>query len=428
MPLRQAGLSAHPAASEMPTLWPGLPLPFGLLTPVAPQGLALPAQLPTEAPTPTPTPRPSPTPLPTPTPMISLEELRQMPVPSTSVLQHPMHLPPGFDIEVYVEGLDSASYMAYADDEVLFVTLPERGAVVAIAPSEGPAQPEQVTVWAEGLTMPSGVAFYDGYVYVAEAHQVVRLGYRSGDLERPTSAEVIVPNLPLGNGPKTHAIGFGPDGKLYVSVSASCNACREADYRRATILRYNPDGTDEQVVAQGLRDVGDMTWYPNSNQLLATNTSRRRMGEDLPPDTLEIVFDGLNFGWPFCHAGDIVDQELGWPGVCDEVPRPLQQLPAHTTPKGVCVYTGGQFPVEYHGDILVALYGSWERRVPVGYKIVRLDVEDGQVVGQEDFISGWLVYTTHWGRPVDLIQAPDGSLLISDQGAGAIYRVYWEGE
>ena len=192
-------------------------------------------------------------------------------------------------------------------------------------------------------------------------------------------------------------------------------------------MRYDADGSNEELFAQGLRDVEGFCWYPNTHQFLATNCNRRRMGDDLPPDTIEYVYAGANFGWPFCHAGSIPDPDLGWPQACDGVPRPFQELPAHTSPRGLRVYTGQQFPPEYLGDIFVALYGSWERSIPVGYRIVRLDVEEGQVVATEDFATGWLLHEQHWGRPVDLIQAPDGSLLVSDEQAGAIYRIYYEG-
>jgi glucose/arabinose dehydrogenase len=424
---RSARFLASPLLVSSPTPFHGLPEPFRFETPVVPfdyDPFALPS--PTSA-QPPPTPRPTPTPLPTATPFIPLQQLRKTPTPPTTVLNRGITLPPGFDIEVYVQGLSTVSYMAFGPGDVLFASLPGHGAVVAIESTDDPTRPGRMGVFAQGLSIPTGLAYYRGYLYVAEAHQVVRFPYVPGRLEAQADVEVVVPDLPVGPGFRTHAISFGPDGKLYVSVGASCNACREADYRRATIMRYDAEGRNEQIFAQGLRNVEGMCWYPKSGQLLVSNCSRRRMGDDLPPDTIEYVFGGANFGWPFCHAGDIPDPELGWPLACEGVPPPFQQLPAHTTPRGLCVYTGQQFPLEYYGDLFVALYGSWERSVPVGYKIVRLNVEDGKVVSQEDFASGWLVYGQPWGRPVDVTQAPDGSLLVSDDRAGAIYRIYYHG-
>jgi len=404
-----------------------MPTPFSL-TPPAPGDYGLPfaeaTPIPTEA---LPTPKLPPTALPPATPFIPLEALRKTPTPATVALGHGLSLPPGFKVGVYAQGLESVSYLTYSSDGVLFASLPGRGAVVAMSDSPDHSQPSQMIVFAQGLAIPTGLAFRDNYLYVAEANRVVRFPYTPGQLSAPGGPEVVLPDLPAGGSMTTRPIGFGPDDRLYLAISASCNACREVDYRRATIMRYDVDGSHEEIFAQGLRDVEDFIWYPNTYQFLATNCSRRRMGEDMPPDSIEYVYAGANFGWPFCHAGDISDPELGWPAACEGVPTPFQQLPAHTTPRGLCVNAGRQFPPEYYGDIFVALHGSWERQVPVGYKIVRLDVEEGRVVASEDFTSGWLVHGAAWGRPVDLIQASDGSLLVSDDRAGAIYRIYYQG-
>lgn len=416
--LSPAGLPAWPRGVPTPSPWlrqlPGPLTPF--VPPPTPTATPLP---------PTPTPRPTRTPLPTATAVPSLEQLRAMPIPSTKVLGHGMRLPQGFKIDVYAQGIKSASYMAYSPDGVLFVSQPEQGIVTALPDPAGKGKAERAAVFAGGLTQPTGLAFFNGYLYVAEAHQVVRYPYTPGQLHAANPPEPIVRDLPAGGSNVTHAIGFGPDRQLYVTIPASCNACREADPRRATIMRYQPDGSREEVFAQGLRDPGGLLWYPNSPNPLVTNANRRRMGEDLPPDTIELAFPESNFGWPFCHAGDIVDPDLGWEHACDDVPRPFVQLPAHTTPRGLCVYTSAQFPREYYGSIFVALSGSWERRVPTGYELVRLKVENGRVSGMETFASGWLVQEQAWGRPVDVIQAPDGSLLVSDDWAGAIYRIYY---
>ena len=402
--------------------------PFDLPTPTPP--LAMPTSFPTRVLTPapvTPTPKPPPTPLPTATLPLPLDQAKKAPAPSTTVLGHGLRLPPGFQVAVYAHGLPTVANMAYADDGVLMASLPGKGAVVALPDPGGSGQAQKAIVFAQGLTYPSGLAFHDGYLYVAEASQIVRFQYTTGQLSAQGAAEVVVPNLPAGSVHLSHAIGFGPDDKLYVGIGSSCNACKEADYRRATIMRYNPDGSQEELYAQGLRDAEALCWYPNTHQLLVTNCSRERMGDDMPPDTIEYVYAGVNFGWPFCHAGDVPDPELGWPGVCDMVPQSFYQFQAHSTPQGMCVYLGSQFPPEYYGDIFVALSGSWERTVPVGYKIVRLNVEKGQIVGQEDFASGWLEQWLSWGRPIDLVQAPDGSLLVSDDRSGAILRIFYRG-
>lgn len=419
----RSDLLTWPPDVPTPSPWLQFETP-GLLTPFS---LATPETGPTPAPiSPTPTSKPSPTPLPTATPIIPLDQLRRTPAPTTRVFGHGIRLPQGFEIDVYAQDLSSASYMAYSPDGVLFVSLPGRGAVVALPDQSGRGRSDGPQVYVEGLTKPSGLAFFGGYLYVAEAQQVVRFPYKPGQLRATAAPEVVVRDLPVGGSNTDHAIGFGPDQRLYVTVPATCNACREADYRRATVMRYEPDGSHEEVFVQGLRCGAGITWYPNSRYPLVSNCSRRLMGDDLPPDTIELTYPEANFGWPFCHAGDIVDPDLGWPEACDSVPAPFAQLPAHTTPRGLCVYQGSQFPEDYYGSIFVALHGSWERRVPVGYEIVRLKVEEGRVVEVEPFASGWLAQEQCWGRPTDVIQAPDGSLLVSDDWAGAIYRISYE--
>ncbi len=427
-------LAAPFVARPNPPVWPQeVPTPSPWLRFQMP-GPLTPFALPTEAPSPASTPTPSvaptkppPTPLPTATAIIPLDKLRRTPGPATSVLGHGIRLPDGFKISLYAKDVGSASYMAYSSDGVLFVSQPAEGAVVALPDRSGRGEADGVELFCRGLTRPSGLAFYGGYLYVAEAHQVIRFPYTPGQLRAQAAPEVVVPDLPAGGTNTTHAIGFGPDQRLYVTIASTCNACREADYRRATIMRYEPDGSQETVFAQGLRDPEDLLWYPNSPYPLVTNCSRRRMGDDLPPDTVELAFPEANFGWPFCHAGDIVDPQLGWPEACAGVPHPFVQLPAHTTPRGLLAYVGSQFPPEYYGNIFVALYGSWERTVPVGYEIVRLRLDQGQAAAVEPFASGWLVQEQFWGRPVDLIQAPDGSVLVSDDWAGAVYRISYGG-
>jgi len=347
-------------------------------------------------------------------------------MPSTAVLGHGIALPQGFKIGLYAKGVESASDMAYSPDGVLFVSLPGQGQVAALPDNDHNGEADQVTIYAGGLVQPMGIAFHDDCLYVAEEHQVVRYRYEPGNLTAG-EAEVVVPGLPVGSGFVTHAIGFGPDDKLYVAIGASCNACEEADSRRATIMRFNADGTGGEIYAKGLRDVQGLAWYPDTGQLLATNCNRNRMSDDTPPDTIEAISQGGNYGWPYCYAGDVVDPELGAPDSCNGVPRPFASLPAQTMPAGIIVYTGGQFPQEYDGDIFVASMGSWERKYPVGYKIMRIHLANGEVNQVEDFASGWLVYQQAWGRPVGLIQAPDGSLLVSDDRANAIYRIYYGG-
>jgi glucose/arabinose dehydrogenase len=222
---------------------------------------------------------------------------------------------------------------------------------------------------------------------------------------------------------------FSPDWAwLYVSVGSSCNVCDESDVRRATIVRYRPDGSEEAVFAEGLRNAVGIAFRPGTDELWATNNGRDWLGDDQPPETIYIVEEGDDAGWPACHSGRIVDPDFGSAGSCDGILDPVVEMQAHTAPLGLTFYTGEQFPEQYQGDLFVALHGSWNRSTPVGYKVVRVDLENGTIGPVGEFAAGWLRSDgSQWGRPVDLVTASDGSLMISDDGQGRIYRVYFPG-
>jgi glucose/arabinose dehydrogenase len=234
----------------------------------------------------------------------------------------------------------------------------------------------------------------------------------------------VIPDLPSG-GHYTRTIGFGPDGKLYLSIGSSCNVCDERDERRAAIMQYNADGSGGRVYAQGLRNAVGFVWRPGSDELWATNNGRDGLGDDIPPETINLVRDGDDFGWPYCHNGQIRDQQFGRLGSCDNVTRPAFELQAHSAPLGLAFYSGSAFPADYDGDLFVAFHGSWNRTTPTGYKVIRARFVSGQQTGTaEDFISGWLgAGGNYWGRPVDVTIGPDGSLYISDDYLGVVYRV-----
>jgi glucose/arabinose dehydrogenase len=241
--------------------------------------------------------------------------------------------------------------------------------------------------------------------------------------------EVIVPNLPTG-GHSTRTIGFGPDGKLYLSIGSSCNVCTERDARRAAIYQYNPDGSGERQFASGLRNAVGFVWQPGTGNLWATNNGRDGLGDDLPPETINLVREGNDFGWPYCHNGRIPDQQFGQGRSCSAVTKPAIEVQAHSAPLGLAFYTGQTFPADYNGDLFVAYHGSWNRSVPTGYKVVRTRFQNGQPTGQvEDFATGWLPEGSRssWGRPVDVSVGPDGSLFVSDDTLGVIYRISYGG-
>jgi glucose/arabinose dehydrogenase len=277
------------------------------------------------------------------------------------------------------------------------------------------------------LNAPSSFAFYrDGSLYVGEPSQIVRLTSPDEDGVMQTE-ETIVPNLPTG-GHNTRTVLFSPDWEwLYVSVGSSCNVCVEEDERRAAVMRYRPDGSEGLVYAQGLRNAVGMAFRPGTDELWVTNNGRDWLGDDQPPETIYQIEQGDDAGWPQCHAARIVDPDFGVSGDCEGVLPPEVEMQAHSAPLGLAFYSGTQFPEAYQGDLYVAFHGSWNRSVPTGYKVVRVMMEGGQAGAVHDFATGWLQGGSAWGRPVDVLVGGDGSLFISDDDAGIVYRVYYTG-
>lgn len=337
-----------------------------------------------------------------------------------------IHLPPGFSIQTFAADLSGPRMLALGPDGELYAA--ERGEqrVIRLPDRDGDGFADGVEVVAADLTAPSSLAFYqDGSLYVGEPGRVVRLEDPDGDglfQER----QVIVDGLPT-SGHNTRTVLFSPDfSSLFVSIGSSCNVCEEGDPRRAAIVRYNPDGSGEQVYAVGLRNAVGITFRPGTSELWATNNGRDWLGDDLPPETVDVVEQGDDFGWPRCHAGRVPDPQHGLIDGCQGVKAPAVEMQAHSAPLGLTFYSGSQFPQEYHGDLFVAFHGSWNRSEPTGYKIVRIPVQDG-VPGQVvDFAWGWLAENgERLGRPVDVLTAPDGGLFVSDDGAGAVYKIIY---
>jgi glucose/arabinose dehydrogenase len=339
-----------------------------------------------------------------------------------SLLGHEVTLPAGFTISIYAEGLGSPRFMAYDENGVLFVTDSD-GRVLRVPDTDGDGAADDIVVVARDLAAPHGITFHDGVLYVAETHRVVRIVDANSDgiYEAPVPA---VEGLPEG-GHWSRTIRFGPDGMLYVSVGSSCNACIEDDPLRAAITRFNVDGSGRETVAIGLRNAVGIAFSPETGQLWATNNGRDGMGDDVPPETLNQVDPGDDFGWPRCHSGDIPDPDLGGADACAGAAPPSVEMQAHSAPLGLAFYTAEQFGPEFRGDLFIAFHGSWDREEPTGYKVVRLPFENGQPTGEVlDFATGWLLDDGQWwGRPVDVIVAPDGSLHVSDDAEGRIFRI-----
>lgn len=342
--------------------------------------------------------------------------------------ERPVNLPPGFGISVYAKGLDDPRMIAVGLDGYLYVAERGAGRVLRLPDRNGDGLLDQIEVAADGLVRPSSLDFYrDGSLYVGETQRIVRLVDPDGDGIYQVVDEVIS-GLPVG-GHSTRTVLFSPDFEsLFVSIGSSCNVCNEGDERRAAIMRYDPDGSDPRVFARGLRNAVGITFRPGTVELWATNNGRDFLGDDLPPDAIYLIQESGDYGWPRCHVGRIIDPEFGGSGACENVISPVVEIQAHSAPLGLEFYSGDQFPEEYRGDLFVALHGSWNRSVPVGYKVIRIPIDaDGIPQPAEDFAVGWLVGGSAWGRPVDLVTGLDGSLYLSDDAGGKIYRIFFDG-
>ena len=353
------------------------------------------------------------------------------PVSSAQVVRppEPIALPQGFAISVFAEGLQKPRMLAVGPDGLLYVAERGAGRIVRLPDANGDGLADGIDVVAEELEDPTSLAFYqDGSLYVAEMTRVVRFSAPDGN-GIFQDKEVVIPDLPSGHH-STRTITFSPDyTALYISIGSSCNLCIEEDERRAAILRYHLDDGRMTLFARGLRNAVGLTFRPGTDQLWVTNNGTDLMGDDLPPETVYIVEGGQDYGWPRCHAGRIADPEFGQSGACDGIPRAVIEITAHSAPLGLAFYTGQAFPEEYRGDLFVALHGSWNRSTPSGYKVVRVPMDGDRPGPAEDFAVGWLRENGQaWGRPVAVITGADGSLFVSDDSSGRIYRIFYTGK
>lgn len=328
-------------------------------------------------------------------------------------------VPEGFEIEEFADGLRGVRTLAFGPDGQLYAAVSRDGRIVRLS-----ADGQVVDEVLGGLNRPYGLAFHDGWMYVGERHRVIRT--RGPD----QAVEVVVPSLPTGGSHWTREIVFGSDGMLYVAVGSSCNVCEERDPRRAAVTRYRPDGSGEEVFAEGLRNVAGLAVHPPTGLLWASQNERDMLGDDLPVEEINILDSpGEHFGWPYCHGDGVPNPEYDDRGdFCRTTTPPALGIQAHSAPLGMAFYTGTAFPPEYRGDLFVALHGSWNRSERTGYELVRVLVDGDRPTGYESFASGWLSAGRVSGRPVDVVVGPNGELFLSDDDGGRIYRIRWTGD
>lgn len=342
---------------------------------------------------------------------------------------HLIQLPPGFQIEIYADGVTNARAMVRSREGTLFVGTRREGKVYAVVDRDGDHRADEVHLIDSGLTMPTGVAFRDGSLFVAEVSRILRYDDIEQRLADPPEPVVVYDDYPTERHHGWKFIDFGPDGKLYVPVGAPCNICESPrDERFASITRLNPDGTGLEVYAHGVRNTVGFAWHPETGELWFTDNGRDHLGDNQPPDELNrAARSGQHFGYPYCHGRNIPDPEFGDKRPCSDFEPPAQALGPHVAALGMEFYTGEMFPREYQGQILIAEHGSWNRSVPIGYRVTLVRLENPrQVKSYEVFAEGWLQGEDAWGRPVDVLQLPDGSLLLSDDRAGVIYRISYQ--
>ncbi|MFC6592243.1 PQQ-dependent sugar dehydrogenase [Deinococcus lacus] len=338
--------------------------------------------------------------------------------------------PQGFRVTLYASGFSKPRLLAVAENGDVFLSDPEAGAVYVLPDRNHDGVADETLTFAQGLDKPHGLAFHGGYLYVANTGGVVRLAYQSGQTAAQGQPERVL-DLPPGGGHWTRTIAFGPGGELFVSVGSTCNVCEETDERRAAVWVYSADGQNGRPYATGLRNAVGLEWHGDA--LWATNNGRDMLGDDLPPEGFYHLTDGGFYGWPYCYTvqpgqPQVWDQDFGRqsPATCEAATPAFALTTAHSAPLGMAFYTGQAFPPAYQGLMFAGLHGSWNRSAKSGYKVVTVNPESGEV---SDFLTGFLAADgqTVEGRPVDAAVAADGALLVTDDGAGRVWRVAWVG-
>lgn len=345
-------------------------------------------------------------------------------------------LPEGFKISIYAEGItDARSLSSTPDGKTVFVGNRRRKNVYALTDTDGDMVADKTYKWAsktgKDWNMPNGVAYHNGDLYVAEVNRILRFPDIMNNLDDPKQ-EVIFEDYPTDAHHGWKFIAFGPDGKLYVPVGAPCNVCENDKEVYASITRMNPDGSNMEIYATGVRNSVGFAWDPKTQKMWFTDNGRDMMGDDIPACELNFAPEkGMNFGFPYWHQGDIPDPDFG-----DKFPRtnftePKYKFEPHSAPLGLRFYQGDMFPAKYKNNIIVAQHGSWNRSLDaghIGYQLRFVQVEGDKVISSEIFASGWLDQKTNkgWGKPVDILEMPDGSILVSDDVAGVIYRISYE--
>ncbi|HEY1171216.1 MAG TPA: sorbosone dehydrogenase family protein [Verrucomicrobiae bacterium] len=350
----------------------------------------------------------------------------KMPVRATDDKINSIKLPPGFQLTVYADKLDNARSIALSPGGILYVGTRKDDKVYAVIDADKNGAAEKHFTVIEKLKMPNGVALRDGALYVAELNRILKFPDIDQTYDKSPTPQIISTNFPSDEHHGWKFIRFGPDGKLYVPVGAPCNVCLSTNPMHAAITRLNPDGSEHEVFAHGIRNTVGFDWHPQTKVLWFTENGRDEMGDEIPHDELNHAPEkDLHFGFPYIHAKGIPDPEFKAP-TDKKFQEPDLLLAPHTAALGMRFYTGTMFPEKYRGGVFIAEHGSWNRKTPIGYRVMFVKFENDKPISYEVFAEGWLDGSFAWGRPVDVEIMPDGSLLVSDDKAGKIYRITYK--
>lgn len=341
-----------------------------------------------------------------------------------AVLQQ-LHLPYGFTVSLFADNVPGARQMAIGERGVVFVGT-QSGSVYAVQDVDGDGVAEHRYTLATDLYMPNGVAFKSGALYVAEVNRISRFDEIERNLENPPKPVTVYDKLPSDKHHGWKYLRFGPDGKLYSAIGAPCNVCEpDSDITYGTLFRINVDGSEFEIIARGVRNSVGFDWEPRTHHLFFNDNGRDHMGDDLPPDELnQWTGAAIHYGFPYCYGKNVPDPDWVGDKKCGSYHTPVWSYKAHIAPLGMRFYTGNQFPEQYYKQLFVAQHGSWNRSQPQGYQVAMVRFSNSEPINEQPFISGWLTTKGEvLGRPVDVVQTATGSLLVSDDKLGVIYKV-----
>ena len=348
---------------------------------------------------------------------------------TTDPITSRINLPSGFHIEKYAEGVKGAREMTLGENNTIFVGT-RGGQVFALEDKNLDYKVDNVLVIASGLNSPNGVAFKNGDLYVGEIHRIIKFEDIENQLDNIPKPIIIFDEYPDKSHHGYKYIAFGPDGKLYVPVGAPCNVCEKENPVFASITRINDDGSNFEIIAKGVRNSVGFDWHPITNELWFTDNGRDMLGDDIPHDELNRISKiGQHFGFPYCHQGDLLDPDFGDNRNCNDYQAPVQKLNPHGASLGMLFYTGEMFPKEYKNQILLCEHGSWNRSKKIGYQVSLVNLNENKATSFSVFANGWLMDNEDiLGKPVALLQLSDGSVLLSDDYSGIIYRITYVSE